>query len=59
MSMKDLIDSINDDNFSDARSELRDYVQSNINDRVSAKQEELGLVIPVVEGEDAGAGEED
>ena len=57
--MKDLIDNINDDNFSEARSELNDFVQDNVTTRVTAKQEELGLVIPVVEAEDTGAGEED
>ena len=58
MSVKDLLDNINDDKFSDARSELSDFVQANVTDRVAAKQEELGLVIPVEEA-DTGAGEED
>lgn len=56
MGMKELIDGINDDNFSDARDELKTIVQDNISGRVAAKQEELGLVIPVEEGD---AGEED
>lgn len=59
MGMKELIDGINDDNFSDARHELNTIVQANIADRVATKQEELGLVIPVEEAEDTGAGEED
>ena len=56
MSMKDLIDNINDDKFSEAREGLADIVQNNVTARVAAKQEELGLVIPVEEGD---AGEED
>ena len=57
MSVKDLIDNINDGNFAEAREGLKDFVQNNVTTRVSVKQEELGLVIPVEEGE--GAGEED
>ena len=57
MSVKDLIDNINDGNFTEAREGLKDFVQNNVSTRVSAKQEELGLVIPVDEG--TGEGEED
>ena len=57
--MKDLIDNINDDKFSEAREGLNDIVQNNVSTRVAAKQEELGLVIPVEEGDDNGVGEED
>ena len=59
MNMKDIIDNINDDKFSEAREGLSDFVQNNVSTRVAAKQEELGLVIPVEEGDDAGEGEED
>ena len=54
--MKEFISNLNDDNFSEARSELKDYVQANVTERVVAKQEELGLVIPVEEG---AGGDED
>ncbi len=59
MSVKDILNNINDDKFSEAREGLSDFVQNNVSTRVAAKQEELGLVIPVEEGEDTGAGEED
>ena len=58
MGMKELIDNINDDKFADAREELSDFVQTDIGNRVTAKREELGLTIPVVEASD-GEGEED
>ena len=56
MSVKDILNNINDDKFSEAREGLSDFVQNNIDSRVTAKQEELGLVIPVEEGD---VGEED
>lgn len=60
MGMKEFIDNINDDKFSEAREEINTHVQSVIGDRVAAKREELGLEVPVVEGEgDSKEGEGD
>lgn len=60
MGAKEFMDNINDDNFSDARDELKTFVEDNIKTRIDAKQQELGFTMPTVteqEGEGEG-GEE-
>lgn len=51
MSVSNLIDKINNDEFSDAREELNFFITDNISSRVKEKQLEFGFVIPEIKEE--------